>query len=58
VRYDDSLRPGLTWMTPHASGEADVNVLTNESWDPKSGTSEFKATAIRIDPLTPEKSRG
>ena len=55
---DPSLRPGLTWMTPHATGEADVNLLTNESWDPKSGTSEFKAAAIRVDPLTAEKDRG
>ncbi len=58
IRCDPSLRPGLSWMTPHASGEADVNLLTNESWDPKSGTSEFKATAIRVDKLTPEKQRG
>jgi formate dehydrogenase major subunit len=27
-------------------------VITNDAWDPKSGTSEFKATAIRIDKLT------
>ena len=28
-----------------------VNVLTNDAWDPKSGTSEFKATAIRVEKL-------
>jgi formate dehydrogenase major subunit len=27
----------------------DTNVLTNDAWDPKSGTSEFKAAAIRIE---------
>jgi hypothetical protein len=24
-------------------------VLTLDAWDPKSGTAEFKATAIRVD---------
>ncbi len=52
VSYDLALRPGLTWMTPHASEEADVNVLTAEDWDPKSGTAEFKAVAIRVDAMT------
>jgi len=58
LRIDPALRPGLTWMTPHASGEVDVNLLTNESWDPKSGTSEFKAAAIRVDRFTAEMDRG
>nr|MBA3523761.1 formate dehydrogenase [Geodermatophilaceae bacterium] len=58
LRVDAALRPGLTWMTPHATGEADVNVLTMEKWDPKSGTSEFKATAIRVDALNPESEVG
>ncbi len=52
VSYDLALRSGLTWMTPHASEEADVNVLTAEDWDPKSGTAEFKAVAIRVDAMT------
>ena len=30
------------------------NVLTNDEWDPRSGTSEFKAAAIRISKLEPE----
>ena len=51
VRYDAALRPGLAFLTLHAPDEADVNRLTIEAWDPKSGTSEFKATAIRIEKL-------
>ncbi len=51
VAFDASLRPGLASFTPHFSEEVDVNVLTNDAWDPKSGTSEFKATAIRIEKL-------
>ena len=49
--FDPSLRPGLASFTPHFSEEVDINVLTNDAWDPKSGTSEFKATAVRIEKL-------
>jgi formate dehydrogenase major subunit len=36
-------------MTLHFPDEVDTNVLTIDAPDPKSGTSEFKATAVRID---------
>ena len=52
VALDPSLRPGLASFTPHFSEEVDVNALTNDAWDPKSGTSEFKATAVRIEKVT------
>ena len=29
--------------------DADTNVLTNDAWDPLSGTAEFKATAVNIE---------
>ncbi len=51
VRFDRSLRPGLAFMSIHFPDDTDVNVLTIEAWDPKSGTAEFKATAIRVEPL-------
>jgi formate dehydrogenase major subunit len=38
-------------MTMHFPDEVDTNVLTIEAADPKSGTAEFKATAVRIEPL-------
>jgi len=38
-------------MTFHFADEIDVNVLTIEANDPKSGTAEFKASAIRVDKL-------
>lgn len=49
VSVDQALRAGLTWMTPHASTEADVNVLVADDYDPKSGTAEFKSVAIRVE---------
>ena len=51
IRIDESLRPGLTFMTMHFQDEVAVNLLTIDATDPKSGTAEFKATAIRIDRL-------
>jgi predicted molibdopterin-dependent oxidoreductase YjgC len=51
VRLDPQLRPGLAFMTFHFPDEIDVNILTIEANDPKSGTAEFKASAIRVDKL-------
>lgn len=53
VLADPTLRAGLAFMTFHFPDEVDTNALTVDAWDPKSGTSEFKATAIRIDKLIP-----
>ena len=52
VRYDPTLRPGLVFMTLHFQDEVATNILTIDATDPKSGTAEFKATAIRIEKLT------
>jgi formate dehydrogenase major subunit len=49
VRYDDTLRPGLAFMNLHFPDEVATNVLTIDATDPKSGTAEFKATAIRVE---------
>ncbi len=51
VRFDRSLRPGLAFMAVHFPDDTDVNALTVDAWDPKSGTAEFKATAIRVEAL-------
>jgi formate dehydrogenase major subunit len=51
VFIDDGLRPGLVFMTLHFPDEVETNKLTIEATDPKSGTAEFKATAVRIDKL-------
>jgi len=51
VRFDASLRPGLAFMTLHFPDQVATNVLTIDATDPKSGTAEFKASAIRIDKL-------
>ena len=49
VRFDPGLRPGLAFMTLHHPDEVMTNVLTIDATDPKSGTAEFKASAIRVD---------
>jgi predicted molibdopterin-dependent oxidoreductase YjgC len=49
VRVDRGLRPGLAFMSIHFPDDVDVNQLTDDAWDPRSGTAEFKATAVRIE---------
>jgi len=49
VRRDHSLRPGLTFMTLHFPDDVATNLLTIEATDPKSGTAEFKAAAVRVE---------
>jgi predicted molibdopterin-dependent oxidoreductase YjgC len=49
ARVDAALRPGLAFVTFHFPDEVDVNLLTIEAVCPKSGTAEFKATAIRVE---------
>jgi predicted molibdopterin-dependent oxidoreductase YjgC len=51
VYISSALRAGLAFMTLHFPDEVETNRLTIEAADPKSGTAEFKATAIRIDKL-------
>ena len=51
VRLDANLRPGLAFMTFHFPDQVDVNVLTIDATDPKAGTAEFKATAVRVEKL-------
>src|SRR5262249_61123183 len=51
VRFDSGLRPGLAFLSVHFHEQVATNDLTIEAVDPKSGTSEFKPTEIRIEPL-------
>ena len=51
VRIDRALRPGLAFMTLHFPDEVETNLLTLNDTDPKSGTAEFKAVAIRVEPV-------
>jgi predicted molibdopterin-dependent oxidoreductase YjgC len=54
VTVDPGLRQGLAFMSLHFPDDVDVNQLTIEAICPKSGTSEFKATAIRFEPIPVE----
>jgi predicted molibdopterin-dependent oxidoreductase YjgC len=49
VRIDPGLRSGLAFTTFHFNDDVATNLLTIDATDPKSGTAEFKACAIRID---------
>jgi predicted molibdopterin-dependent oxidoreductase YjgC len=51
VHVDETLRAGLAFMTLHFPDQVATNMITVDAWDPKSGTAEFKATAIRVETL-------
>ena len=51
VRVDPGLKRGLAFMTFHFPHQADTNLLTIDATDPKSGTAEFKAAAVRVEKL-------
>jgi predicted molibdopterin-dependent oxidoreductase YjgC len=51
ARIDESLRSGLVFMTFHFQDEVRVNLLTIDETDPKSGTAEFKACAVKVEPI-------
>ena len=51
VRLQPDIPPGLAFTTFHFPELADTNLLTNDAWDKRSGTSEFKAASIRVDKL-------
>ena len=52
VRLDPSLRAGMVFMTLHFPDQAQTNVLTIDVSDPKAGTAEFKACAVRVERAT------
>jgi formate dehydrogenase major subunit len=52
VHVDEGLRPGLVFMTLHFPDQVETNVLTIDATDPKSGTAEFKASAVRIEKIS------
>lgn len=54
LRVVSSLPVGLAFTTFHFPQLVDLNLLTNDVWDRASGTAEFKAAAIRIEPAAAE----
>jgi predicted molibdopterin-dependent oxidoreductase YjgC len=51
VHVDDTLRAGLAFMSFHFPEQVETNKLTIDATDPKSGTAEFKASAIRVEKI-------
>ena len=57
ARTDASLYRGLLFMTLHFPDQVTTNFLTIHATDPKSGTAEFKASAVKVEPIrTPSES--
>src|SRR5262249_38253655 len=51
VRIDPRMRSGLAFMTLHFPEQVEAKGLTIDATDPRSGTPEFKASAVRIEKL-------
>jgi formate dehydrogenase major subunit len=49
AHIDTALRAGMVFMTLHFPDDVATNVLTIDASDPKSGTAEFKACAVRVE---------
>jgi formate dehydrogenase major subunit len=58
IKIEPDQVAGLAFSTFHFPELVDLNLLTNDEWDPRSGTAEFKAASIRIDKLPLGTSRG
>jgi anaerobic selenocysteine-containing dehydrogenase len=54
VRAEPAMRRGLVFMTFHFQDDVSVNTLTIDATDPKAGTAEFKACAVRVERVAPE----
>ena len=52
ARIDPALRRNLVFMTLHFPDDVATNNLTINASDPKSGTAEFKACAVRVEHVT------
>jgi formate dehydrogenase major subunit len=50
AHVDRGLRAGVVFMTLHFPDDVATNLLTINATDPKSGTAEFKACAVRVEP--------
>jgi formate dehydrogenase major subunit len=57
VFIDRGLRRGVVFMTLHFPDDVATNLLTINAADPKSGTAEFKACAVRVDPVRQSRIR-
>ncbi|HJQ21804.1 MAG TPA: molybdopterin dinucleotide binding domain-containing protein, partial [Gemmatimonadaceae bacterium] len=55
ARIDPALKPGLVFMTLHFPDQVATNFLTIDAFDPLSGTAEFKACAVRVEPAKTQR---
>ncbi len=56
VWIDRGLRSGIVFMTLHFPDDVATNLLTINATDPRSGTAEFKACAVRVEPVRQSKA--
>lgn len=52
ARLTTAIRPDTVFMPFHWAGEGSANIHTNPALDPVSRMPEFKACAVRLEPVT------
>lgn len=55
ARLTDRSPEGVVFLSFHFPGQVMTNVLTNDAYDPITETPEFKACAVRIEPVPEEE---
>ncbi len=58
IHVEPNMRAGVVFMTFHNQDDVKVNTLTIDATDPQSGTAEFKACAVRVEPLKQPAAAG
>jgi len=58
VEVEEYLAVGLCHTTFHFPETTDINQITSDAVDPKAGTAEFKAAAVRVERLADGKLAG
>jgi len=58
AHVEPGLRPGLVFLPIHGQEDVRVNLLTIDATDPKSGTAEFKACAVHLEPAAAHAAAG
>lgn len=54
----ERMLPGMVFLSLNHSDEVPTNVLTLDATDPRAGTAEFKAAAVRLERLTAREDKG
>jgi len=56
ARFTDRSPEGVVFLSFHFPDQVITNLLTNDACDPIAQTPEYKACAVRIEPVRPART--